>query len=99
MAWYKLIAEVISKIGKDGVVTVEAGQGLEMEQEIVEGFSYDKGYASAFFVTDVNRQEATFDKPLVLVTDKKISAANDILPLLDQPLVIDVKKSWKISQF
>ncbi len=80
----KLIAEVISKIGKDGVVTVEAGQGLEMEQEIVEGFSYDKGYASAFFVTDVNRQEATFDKPLILVTDKKISAANDILPLLEK---------------
>lgn len=80
----KLIAEVISKIGKDGVVTVEAGQGLEMEQEIVEGFSYDKGYASAFFVTDVNRQEAVFEKPLVLVTDKKISAANDILPLLEK---------------
>ena len=80
----KLIAEVISKIGKDGVVTVEPGQGLEMEQEIVEGFSYDKGYASAFFVTDVNRQEAIFDKPLILVTDKKISAANDILPLLEK---------------
>ncbi|MBQ3263967.1 chaperonin GroEL [Candidatus Saccharibacteria bacterium] len=80
----KLIAEVISKIGKDGVVTVEAGQGLEMEQEIVEGFSYDKGYASAFFVTDVNRQEAVFDKPLVLVTDKKIASANEILPLLEK---------------
>ncbi len=80
----KLIAEVISKIGKDGVVTVEAGQGLEMEQEIVEGFSYDKGYASAFFVTDVNRQEAVFEKPLVLVTDKKISASSDILPLLEK---------------
>ena len=80
----KLIAEVIAKIGKDGVVTVEAGQGLEMEQEIVEGFSYDKGYASAFFVTDVNRQEATFEKPLVLVTENKISAANDILPLLEK---------------
>lgn len=80
----KLIAEVISKIGKDGVVTVEAGQGLTMEQEIVEGFSYDKGYSSPFFVTDVNRQEAIFDKPLVLVTDKKISAASDILPLLEK---------------
>ncbi|MBQ7802328.1 chaperonin GroEL [Candidatus Saccharibacteria bacterium] len=80
----KLIAEVISKIGKDGVVTVEAGQGLEMEEEIVEGFSYDKGYSSPFFVTDVNRQEAVFEKPLILVTDKKISAANDILPLLEQ---------------
>ena len=80
----KLIAEVISKIGKDGVVTVEAGQGLTMEQEIVEGFSYDKGYSSPFFVTDVNRQEAVFDKPLVLVTDRKISAASDILPLLEK---------------
>ncbi len=80
----KLIAEVISKIGKDGVVTVEAGQGLEMEQEIVEGFSYDKGYSSPFFVTDVNRQEAIFDKPAILITDKKISSANDILPLLEK---------------
>ena len=80
----KLIAEVISKIGKDGVVTVEAGQGLEMEQEIVEGFSYDKGYASAFFVTDVNRQEAVFDKPLVLITDRKLSAGADILPILEK---------------
>ena len=80
----KLIAEVISKLGKDGVVTVEAGQGLEMEQEIVEGFSYDKGYASAFFLTDVNRQESVFDKPLILVTENKISAAGDILPLLEK---------------
>ena len=80
----KLIAEVISKIGKDGVVTVEAGQGLEMEQEIVEGFSYDKGYASPFFVTDANRQEAVFEKPLVLITEQKISAASDILPLLEK---------------
>ena len=79
-----LIAEVISKIGKDGVVTVEAGQGLEMEEEIVEGFSYDKGYSSPFFVTDVNRQEAIFEKPLVLITDKKLSAASDILPLLEK---------------
>ena len=80
----KMIADVISKIGKDGVVTVEAGQGLEMESEIVEGFSYDKGYSSPFFVTDVNRQEAVFEKPLVLVTTNKISAASDILPLLEK---------------
>ncbi|MBQ3310304.1 chaperonin GroEL [Candidatus Saccharibacteria bacterium] len=80
----KLIAEVISKIGKDGVVTVEAGQGLEMEQEIVEGFSYDKGFSSPFFVTDTNRGEAIFDKPLILVTDQKLSAAGDILPLLEK---------------
>ena len=80
----KLIAEVISKIGKDGVVTVEAGQGLEMEQEITEGFSYDKGYSSPFFVTDVNRQEAVFEKPMLLLTDKKLSSASDILPLLEK---------------
>lgn len=80
----KLIAEVISKIGKDGVVTVEAGQGLEMEQEIVEGFSYDKGFSSPFFVTDVNRQEAIFNKPSILITDKKLSAAADILPILEK---------------
>jgi len=71
-------------IGKDGIVTVEAGQGLEMEQEIVEGFSYDKGYSSPFFVTDVNRQEAIFDKPLILLTDKKISSSSEILPVLEK---------------
>lgn len=80
----KLIANVISKIGKDGVVTVEQGQGLEMQQEIVEGFTYDKGYSSPFFITDTNRQEAVFEKPLILVTDKKISSANELLPLLEQ---------------
>ncbi len=80
----QLIADVISKIGKDGVVTVEQGQGLEMEQEIVEGFTYDKGFSSPFFVTDVNRQEAVFEKPLVLVTDKKISSAQELLPILEQ---------------
>ncbi len=80
----QLIADVISKIGKDGVVTVEAGQSLEMEKEIVEGFNYDKGFASPFFVTDVNRQEAIMDKPLILLTDKKLTSANDILPLLEK---------------
>ncbi len=80
----ELIANVISKIGKDGVVTVEQGQGLEMEQEIVEGFTYDKGYSSPFFVTDTNRQEAVFEKPLILITDKKISSAQELLPILEQ---------------
>ena len=80
----KLIADVIEKIGKDGVVTVEQGQGLEMQSEITEGYTYDKGFASAFFVTDANRQEATFDKPEILITDKKISAVNDIVPFLEK---------------
>ena len=79
-----LIADVIEKIGKDGVVTVEAGQSLEMEQEITEGFTYDKGYSSPFFVTDVNRAEAVFDKPLIFITDKKLSSSSDILPILEK---------------
>ncbi len=80
----KLIANVISKIGKDGVVTVEQGQGLEMQSEITEGYTYDKGYASPFFVTDTQRQEAIFDKPEILITDKKLSAVNDIVPFLEK---------------
>ncbi len=80
----KLIADIITKIGKEGVVTVEPGQGLEMQAEITEGFTYDKGFASAFFVTDTQRQEATFEKPEILITDKKISAANDIVPFLEK---------------
>ncbi len=80
----KLIANVISKIGKDGVVTVEQSQGLEMQSEITEGYTYDKGYASPFFITDTQRQEATFEKPEILITDKKISAVNDIVPFLEK---------------
>ena len=70
----ELIASVIEKVGKEGVVTVEAGQGLELESEVVEGFSLDKGFASALFVTDVNRQEAVFEKPAIVLTDKKLSS-------------------------
>ena len=79
-----LIAEVIAKIGKDGVVTVEAGQALEMESEVVEGFSIDRGFTSALFVTDVNRQEAVFEKPAVVVTDKKLSSIQDVAPILEK---------------
>lgn len=80
----ELIASVIEKVGKDGVVTVEAGQGLELESEVVEGFSLDKGFASALFVTDVNRQEAVFEKPAVVLTDKKLSSIQDIAPVLEK---------------
>lgn len=79
-----LIAGVIEKVGKDGVVTVEAGQGLEMEAEVVEGFSMDKGWASPFFVTDAGRQEAVFEKPSIVITDKKISTASELLPLIEK---------------
>lgn len=80
----KLIANVIEKVGKDGVVTVEAGQGLELEAEVVEGFSLDKGWVSPFFVTDTGRQEAVYDKPAILITDKKISSVQEFLPMLEK---------------
>jgi len=80
----KLIASVIAKIGKDGVVTVETSQGLDLEAEVVEGFTFDKGYVSQFFVTDVNRQEAVYEKPAIVITDKKISNVQEFLPLLEK---------------
>lgn len=80
----KLIADVMEKIGEDGVVTVEAGQGLEMESEVVDGFSLDRGWSSPFFVTDAGRQEAVYDKPAILVTDKKISSAAEFVPMLER---------------
>ncbi len=80
----KLIADVMEKVGKDGVITVEAGQSLEMEAEVVEGFSLDKGWASPFFVTDTGRQEAVYDKPSIVITDKKISSAQEFLPLIEK---------------
>ncbi len=80
----RLIAGVIEKVGKDGVVTVEAGQGLDLEAEVVEGFSFDKGWASPFFVTDTSRQEAVYEKPAVLITDKKISSVQEFLPMLEK---------------
>ena len=79
-----LIAGVIEKVGKDGVVTVEAGQGLELEAEVVEGFSLDKGWVSPFFVTDTGRQEAVYEKPAILITDKKISSVQEFLPMLEK---------------
>ena len=80
----KLIAGVIEKVGKDGVVTVEAGQGLELEAEVVEGFSLDKGWSSPFFVTDAARQEAVYEKPAIVITDKKISSVAEFLPLIEK---------------
>ncbi len=80
----KLIASVIEKVGKDGVVTVEAGQSLNLESEVVEGYNLDRGWVSPFFVTDVNRQEAVYEKPSILVTDKKVSSVQDFLPMLEK---------------
>jgi chaperonin GroEL len=80
----KLIAGVIEKVGKDGVVTVEASQGLELEAEVVEGFSFDRGWASPFFVTDASRQEAVYEKPAIVITDKKISNVAEFLPIIEK---------------
>jgi chaperonin GroEL len=78
-----LIAEVIDEVGKDGVVTVEAGQTLGLEKEFVEGMQFDNGYISAYFVTDTARMEAVYEHAHVLITDKKISSIQEILPLLE----------------
>lgn len=80
----KLIANVIEKIGKDGVVTVEASQGMDLESEIVEGYTFDRGFVSQFFVTDVNRQEAVYEKPAIVITDKKINSVQEFLPFLEK---------------
>jgi len=79
-----LIADVIEKVGKDGVVTVEEGQGLALEAEVVEGFTFDRGYVSPYMVTDTTRMEAVYDKPAVVITDKKISSIQEFLPLLEK---------------
>jgi len=79
----EVIAEVIDEAGKDGVITVEAGQTLGIEKDYVEGMQFDSGYISPYFVTDTSRMEAVFESPSILLTDKKISSIQEILPLLE----------------
>ena len=81
-----LIAEVMDKVGKDGVITVEEGRGLSMEKEYTEGMQFDRGYISAYMATNMDRMEADLSNPYILITDKKISAIADILPLLERVL-------------
>ena len=80
----ELIAEVMDKVGKDGVITVEESKGLEFETEYVEGMQFDRGYISPYFVTDPENMEAVVEEPYVLIHDKKISAATDIVPILEK---------------
>lgn len=80
----ELIAKVIEKVGKDGVVTVEEGQGLHMESEVVEGFTFDRGFVSPYMATDTNRMEAIYEKPAIIITDKKVSSVQEFLPLLEK---------------
>jgi chaperonin GroEL len=90
----ELIGEVMEKVGKDGVVTVEESKGINTETEYVEGMNFDRGYISPYFVTNPERMEAVIEDPYILITDKKISAINDIVPLLEK--LLQVSKNFVI---
>jgi len=79
-----LIADAMDKVGKDGVITVEESKGIETTVEVVEGMMFDKGYISPYFVTDPEKMEAVLEDPFILITDKKISAVKDLLPVLEK---------------
>jgi Chaperonin GroEL (HSP60 family) len=79
----ELIAEVMDMVGRDGVITVEEGQTLGLSKEVVEGMQFDNGYISPYMVTDTSRMEAVFEKAKILITDKKISSIQEILPLIE----------------
>jgi len=79
-----LIADVMDRVGKDGVITVEASRGINFETEYVEGMQVDKGYMSAYFITNAEKMEASIENPFILITDKKISAVADILPVIEK---------------
>ncbi len=84
----KLLADVMEKVGKDGVITVEESKGIKFETEFVEGMQFDRGYISPYFVTNADRMEAEMEDPYLLITDKKISAVQDILPVLEKLLQV-----------
>ncbi len=84
----ELIADVMEKVGKDGVITVEESRGIKFETEFVDGLQLDRGYVSPYFVTNTDRMEATIENPYIIITDKKISAVQDVLPLLEKVLQV-----------
>ncbi len=87
-----LIAEVMEKVGKDGVITVEESKGIKYETEFVEGMQFDRGYISPYFVTNPERMESSIEDPYILITDKKVSAVADILPVLEK--ILQVSKNF-----
>src|SRR5438094_655775 len=78
--------DAMDKVGKDGVITVEEGQGFGIELDVVEGMQFDRGYVSAYFATDQDKMEAVLDHPLVLLSDRKLTSAQDVLPALEVTL-------------
>jgi len=94
----ELIAEVMDKVGKDGVITVEESKGLAFEKEYVEGMQLDRGYISPYFVTNPERMEAELEDPYVLITDKKITAVTDIVPLLEKLVQIGKRELLIIAE-
>jgi chaperonin GroEL len=80
----EIIAEAMDKVGRDGVITVEEGKGLDIELEVVEGMEFDRGYISPYFITDPEKMEAVLEDPLIVITDKKISNLQEFLPLLEK---------------
>jgi len=94
----ELIAEVMDKVGKDGVITVEESKGLEFETEYVEGMQFDRGYISPYFVTDPEQMEAVIEEPYVLIHDKKISAATDIVPILEKLVQVGKRELVVIAE-
>jgi chaperonin GroEL len=94
----ELIAEVMDKVGKDGVITVEESKGLQFETEYVEGMQFDRGYISAYFITDPEHMEASIAEPYILVYDKKISAAQDIVPILEKLVQIGKRDLLLIAE-
>ncbi len=93
-----LIADVMDKVGKDGVITVEESKGLAFETEYVEGMQFDRGYISPYFVTDTEHMEANIEDPYILVHDKKISAAADIVPLLEKMVQVGKREIVIIAE-
>lgn len=79
-----MIADILEKVGADGVVTVQNGDSNKMEVELTQGMQFDKGYKSPYFVTDTTKMEAVIDKPMILVTDRKVSSIQDVLPVIEQ---------------
>jgi len=83
-----LLADVMEKVGKDGVITVEESKGIKYETEYVEGMQFDRGYISPYFITNAEKMETVIDDPYILITDKKISAVSDLLPALEKILQV-----------